>query len=310
MGKENQALGPVAAAGLDIGQGIVETGLGMALGNYNDRRQLKQQRKLQNLQLEGMRASTDYQAMKEYEMWLKTGYTGQMEQLKKAGLNPGLLYGMGGAGGQSMGGSGGTPSGASAPQGAAISMEIGMQNAQRKLIEAQTENIQADTANKPLEGKKIEAGTLNLIAGTETEKVKKELGEIQVNIAQIEEDIKGATANAAKASIFTALREATERLQILTNEKEISDATQEEKIKMIRTELAGMYARNELTRAQTGKTKADTEQLAKQIALEYDKLANEKEKTKLQEKLTEFETSFGKQASAILQSLLGIGKMK
>ena len=36
-------------------------------------------------------------------MWKDTNYSAQMEELKKAGLNPGLLYGMSGGGATTIG---------------------------------------------------------------------------------------------------------------------------------------------------------------------------------------------------------------
>ena len=78
------------------------------------------------------------------DIWEKTSYKAQMGQLEKAGLNPGLIYGMGGAGG-TLGGSSATAQGA-AGTGA---MDIAGA-AQIALLNAQRENIEADTENKPV----------------------------------------------------------------------------------------------------------------------------------------------------------------
>ena len=96
---------PTFAAGLGMqaasqaASGLIGTGMGLLLEGHNDRRQLRQQEKLQNLEIKGSKELTDYNAAKQLEMWKATNYPAQVEQMKLAGLNPALAYGMGGAGG-------------------------------------------------------------------------------------------------------------------------------------------------------------------------------------------------------------------
>lgn len=308
-------VGAVGQTGLDIAQGIVGTGIGMALGKYNDKRQLKQAKKLQALEIEGSKQLTDYSYGKQLQMWKDTNYSAQMEQLEQAGLNPGLLYGMGGAGGQSTGGGAEGVTGQQASQGGGgeigMGIQFAMMGAQTDLLKAQARKANAE-ADKTVgvDTEETKKRIEKLSADITTEKAKQGMMEIQTNILQVEEDIKGATQNAAKALVFTELRAATERLEILTNEKEISNATKDEKIQMIGTELAGMYLRNELTRQQGKKTKQEIDQMSKELQLKIDALANEQDKTKIQQQLADFETSFGKQVSSVLQTLLGLGKGK
>ena len=124
-------MGPVATAALGIGTQMV-SGLGNQIfGEMNQARELRGQRKAL--------AQQNEEAM---DIWEKTNYKAQMEQLKKAGLNPGLIYGMGGAGG-TLGGSSATAQGAAGTGGMDIAGA-----AQIALLNAQRENIEADTANK------------------------------------------------------------------------------------------------------------------------------------------------------------------
>ena len=86
-----------------------------------------------------------------YEMWEKTNYSAQKEQMKKAGLNPALMYGMSGGGGVTTG-----PSNATA-EGQAGNTNIGMgiqAVAQLELLKAQKENIEADTEAKKVGAQK------------------------------------------------------------------------------------------------------------------------------------------------------------
>lgn len=155
--------------GNDLAGGLLGPIMGLALQGHNDRRQLQQQEELQRLQIAGQKEMMDYGMMKQFEMWLKTNYSEQVNQLKKAGLNPALLYGKGGPGGVT-GNASGSVQGGGAPAGGREIMDIMNMGLQKKLIDAQTKvaeaqakNIEADTANKPLQGKNIEADTENKI---------------------------------------------------------------------------------------------------------------------------------------------------
>lgn len=161
----------LADFGIQAAQDVVGAGLGLALGGINDRRQLKQQRKLQRLEIEGQKEMLSHNMAAQLKMWQDTNYSAQMEQLKKAGLNPGMIYGMSGGGATTTGQASANVTGAHAPTGggeavamASTAAQLGLMRAQKELIEAQTKkelaqvpvseaqvpNIQADTENKIL----------------------------------------------------------------------------------------------------------------------------------------------------------------
>ena len=136
-------MGPLGTAALGIGSEIASGAGNLIFGEFQQKQALRGQQKAL--------AQQNAAAM---DIWEKTNYKPQMEQLEKAGLNPGLIYGMGGAGGTLGGASGSVNSGTNQIQG------MGIQGAmQLALMKAQKENIEADTANK-LAGKgKTEAET-------------------------------------------------------------------------------------------------------------------------------------------------------
>lgn len=150
-----------------IGTGL-STALGLVLGKYNDERQYSQQARLQDLQIQGQQRMANFNLDKQMELWEKTNYKAQMEQLKKAGLNPGLIYGMKGGGGATTATQAGSVQGGSAPQGGQeIPQMMGM-GLQRQLIQAQKENIEADTKLKETEASyKAGPQTENIQADTE-----------------------------------------------------------------------------------------------------------------------------------------------
>ena len=90
---------PTFAAGLGMqaasqaASGLIGTGMGLLLEGHNDRRQLRQQEKLQNLEIKCSKELTDYNAAKQLEMWKSTNYPALVEQMKLAGLNPTKLLG-------------------------------------------------------------------------------------------------------------------------------------------------------------------------------------------------------------------------
>ena len=126
---------------------IAGQALGMMLGDQQDKRQIRQQKKLQKEQIKGNKELADYNQQLQFDMWNKTNYGAQVEHLKTAGLNPGLIYGMGGAGGATTGSGGGgsvtsgTPTDPSNAQQA--NMAMGMMMAQQRVLETQAEKMKS-----------------------------------------------------------------------------------------------------------------------------------------------------------------------
>lgn len=136
--------------------------MGIALGGIFNKRAVRQQRRMNELQKE----MTDYNMQKQLELWEKTGYGAQKEQLKEAGMNPALMYGMGGGGGQtaSVNAAGGYQAANYEAESMGMNLEllksqIRLQNAEaaktsvetEKIATVDTENVKADTVNKVLQ---------------------------------------------------------------------------------------------------------------------------------------------------------------
>ena len=139
----------IGAAPAAIGMGI-----GLLTEGHQDRRQLKQQKELTKIQQDAQNELVDYQAQRNFDYWQKTGVVGQKQELLKAGLNPALIYGMGGGTqGQSMGSSP-TVAGATATQGGGGEIGMGI-NAMAQLAnidlmksQARKNNVEANNMDE------------------------------------------------------------------------------------------------------------------------------------------------------------------
>lgn len=200
--------------------GIVGAGMGLLLENHNDRRQIEQQQKLTNIQLAANKQITGYNYDRQLEMWKNTSYGAQKEQMIKAGLNPGLLYGISGGGGTTTGSGGGSISGGQAPSGGHEIMDLQgqmMAREQLQLLQAQKENIQADTKNKESQIPVNQATVPNIQADTAFKNV-------NTAIANIERQIKDETKEDQSAAITAIARQAEEELQTKIANKTITEA--------------------------------------------------------------------------------------
>lgn len=152
-----QQVGNSVAGG--VGAGIAGMGINMLdealFGDYRRQNQLDQQEALQRNQAYYGKEMMNHQNKLQMEMWENTNYDAQVQQLKKAGLNPAMIYGQGQGGGVTgSGGMGsigtGTASDESSQKRAAIEnmgmgIELAMMNAQKDKIIAETQSIKANT---------------------------------------------------------------------------------------------------------------------------------------------------------------------
>lgn len=161
--KEKTFGGKLLDSTIGLVPNLIGMGIGFATQKGQDRRQLRQQEKLQNLQIQGQKQMADYMHGKQMQLWKETNYAPQVEQMKLAGLNPALMYGMGGGGGATAAAAGGNVSGGTAAGHSGEIQGMGMMAMQAALLKAQKENIEADTAKKRAEVPNVEADTENKV---------------------------------------------------------------------------------------------------------------------------------------------------
>jgi hypothetical protein len=90
-------------------------------------------------------------------MWKKTNYPAQIEMMKEAGLNPALMYGQAGAGGQTGSQGGGSAASGQAPQ------QYQPMDMQNLMMGAQIANLNANTKKTEAEAENEAGGTKNVL---------------------------------------------------------------------------------------------------------------------------------------------------
>lgn len=275
MGKFSDILG--------AGSGLIGTGLGLLLQKHNDRRQIKQQEKLQELQMRGEREMGQYNMKLQKEMWDATNYEAQMKHIKAAGLNPGLLYGKGGGGGVTAGAISENVTGGQAPIGGK-EVGMGIQMAQQAALMASQIEVNKSIANKnnteatKAAGVDTQQGLINieqtktnieqLKASTSNIKAQEALTKVQKAIADIEQmtdaDVydKGYYIQRLGAEVDLINQEA---VKIGINNW-ISNKTHDDVVRMIKANTETAIIETSLKRAQVNVTNEQVNQIKQVIA--------------------------------------------
>jgi hypothetical protein len=214
----------------------------MLFGDSRRKKQLEQQKKLTDIQVDANKQLADYGMALQKELFHATGYEAQRKQMEQAGLNPALMYGHAGAGGTT-----GTPGTGSAGIGHAsseterklASIQAEGMALQNRLLSAQVKNINADTEQKLATAEKTkgidtELAKANIADITQSIKNKQvqEIGQnLQNDYDKIRNYISESTAHYDIGYIGYMAGQAREKWQMLINSREISDATKDDIVK-------------------------------------------------------------------------------
>lgn len=131
-----------------------------------DKRQLKQQKELTQVQEESAKRLAKHQTGEAMDIWNRTNIGAQKEHIENAGMNAALMYGTSGSSGTTAGAATPMPTGGTAATAAATEankIQMGMGLAQLGLIQAQTEKTKAEATK---------------IAGADTTKTQEETNSI------------------------------------------------------------------------------------------------------------------------------------
>lgn len=183
--------------------------MGALNANSASNQSWQRQHQLMEIQAELNQKNAKFNTAQAKEMWNYTNFENQIEHIKKAGLSPGLIYGMGGQGGSTQGA--GAANGVGLPQDQSVGMglraqEIGIEMAnalsQIKLNESQASKNEAEADKiKGVDTEAQKATIDNLIAQTSNEKIKRGLILGQIRVADAEEELKRNTADWTKEKV-------------------------------------------------------------------------------------------------------------
>jgi hypothetical protein len=295
---------PWAGFGPNVAMGAANAGLGAIMGiataGWQDRRQLRQQEALQKMQEAGNMRMADYQQKLAYEMWQKTGYEAQMEQLKNAGLNPALMYAKGGPGGSTTANVSGVSGGnAASGQGEILQgiglmqkqQEMRMQEAQIKVMESQANKNNVEAGYTGGVGTDLARTQIaDLTQGIENKKAQELLTKAQtyltdINADQAELDL--AFANDSYEDRLWTIESNAKQAKWLANKayeesiqagvsREIAEKSKEHQLQIIYATAIRGFIQNNLMNAEIANKKADT----KLKGAQYDNTVQSTEESK------------------------------
>lgn len=260
--------------GSSMAQGAGGAIMGLALGNYNDRRQLRQAEKLQGLQIKGQKELADYGQGLGKEMWDYTNLENQRKHAEEAGLSVGLLYGGQGAGGATVASpsAGQASGGAGAPAGGGemgMGIQAMMTQAQLELVKAQTAKTLAEAENEAgVKRENIATQTLDLTAGIENKAVQKQLMFAQTQYQTILNNTALGSQEEQIKAVGLANDKMEQEIRSLGAKGDIDEATVNDKIQQVRAESIGAILKNDLTKEQT-------REISVRLAQEWEKLSGQ-----------------------------------
>lgn len=230
----------------NMGGQILGQTMNMAFSGMQDKRQLKQQKLLNQDQEERNARQAKLSKDLQMQMWHDTNYGAQIKEAKDAGMSISALYGGSGGGGSTTGSANAAGvSGAHAGDPNAGVANGMMMASQLALQKAQKENIEADTANK-------QAGTENTKEQTGVTKVAGQVARntVDAQIQKIEKD--------AQQSFEDAEQKFLNRM--------ITQDTWQDQVKGIKARAIGDLLENELTKSKTNVNYAEIRKMQEQIS--------------------------------------------
>lgn len=297
-------MGAIAQLGMQAASGVVGGIEGAIFGGINDRRQLKQQQKLQDMQIRGQKEMANYNYELQNAMWHATNVGAQVAEYEKAGLNPGLMYGMGGGGGTTVGSQGGSVTGAQAPSGGGemtAMTGMGIQSAMNiKLMEQQAEVLKSQANLNNVEAAKkagvdtklVEAQTENAWQGLENARNANDIQRLQKTMMNIENYEKQASQHDRLDYITYQAKIAAKTLLSAGAQANVDQSTINEKIKIIQQQAIGAVLQNELTQNQINLTKEQITKISNEIAQGWENLSQNDRRIKLQSWEDEIKAQF------------------
>jgi hypothetical protein len=290
MGQEGD-ISMLGAAGIGAASGVAGAGMSAMLAQGQHRRQRALMGYQQNLQQGLNQQGHDL----NYDMWKKTNYPAQIEMMKEAGLNPSMIYGKGGAGGQTGGQGGGAAAGGSAamPMMGNMGGVDAMTASQIQVNKASAYKMEVEANKlKGVDTELVETNVLSLTQGIENQKAVQELTKVQTAIAEVTLKIQEASSNDQMESLYQAAQKAKEDVRSIWLRNNLDSATLDDKIKQVNSEMIGAGLKNILTRSQVNLTDAKITEVAASIDQKWEALIQSGDRVDIERFTQEIKAEF------------------
>ena len=231
------------------GVGLVGGALGMIGQGKRAKKQHNRQKELMGIQLGNQQTLNKQGQELQMKTWRDTGYEAQMKMMKDAGLNPGLMYGMSGGGGQTVGSQGGGSAqggNSHAPMDIGASVQAGLMMAQASKLKAETEKIKEET--------KSETGKMENMLAEKGDIFREQMAEAYWKIQ-----------NSTGEKLMTETNKIWEEAQLLNKQNKITKETMDDVIEGARLEAINKALQNSLTAENINKTKEEIDVLVNSI---------------------------------------------
>ena len=261
---------------------IIGAGIGLAGSILGRKQQNNDQREMMELQAKLNQQQAQYNQGLAKDMWNYTSYPNQVRNMEAAGLNPALLYGMGGQGGSTAGAGQAGSVGLSDAKGmqtgiaiqgmglelANLASQVELNKSQAEKNRAEAEEVASTIADLMKEGKVQQATMENLIAQTANEKVKKGLIYADTRFKDALEEVTRAKVDEVGwnvKNLMKSLELADRNIQATDLDNELKERTMESNVKQAEETLKNTMADTLVKFSQGKLNKVQAEAIAEQV---------------------------------------------
>lgn len=272
------------------------------------KRRYKYAKKMADYEHDLQKQMNQYNAGLALQQWKDTNAPAQVEQLRKAGLSTGLIYGMSGAGGTASTNTGaGTHAGnMNLPNeegfrfmGLEAGLQVAAQKAQIELTKAQKNNVEADTTKKlGVDTQQVLETIENLKSRTTNQNIQNSIDNLNKEIKEVEKRIAQETESDIVTKINAEKWKTIGEAESAEAKGEIDKETKEDIIEQIEqytieqsVRIASIKANINLTNAEIKQTYNAIENLKQNTEINWNQLNINEKEVKIKEELMKFNTS-------------------